>query len=61
MAQTLNTITLAQAIDLQLTLQYCLETFEQTCQCGVCDPCTNGQRDIKRAISTLDNILNQGK
>lgn len=32
------------------TLQYCLETFEQACQCGQCDPCTLGQRDVLKAI-----------
>ena len=30
--------------DVIFTLQYCLETFEQTCQCGHCDPCTKGER-----------------
>jgi hypothetical protein len=39
-----------------LTLQYCLETFEQTCQCGRCDPCTRGQDDIKQAIRTIEDL-----
>lgn len=54
-------ITDEQAKDLQMALQYCLETFEQACQCGECDPCTRGQEDIKRNIGVLDDILNQGK
>jgi len=40
-----------------LTLQYCLETLEQTCQCGRCDPCTRGQDDIKEAIRTIEDLL----
>jgi NADH:ubiquinone oxidoreductase subunit F (NADH-binding) len=43
-----------------LTLQYCLETFEQTCQCGRCDPCRRGQDDIKQAIRTIENLLQPG-
>jgi NADH:ubiquinone oxidoreductase subunit F (NADH-binding) len=43
-----------------LTLQYCLETFEQTCQCGRCDPCRQGQDDIKQAIRTIENLLQPG-
>jgi len=39
------------------TLQYCLETFEQTCQCGRCDPCTKGQYDIRTAIHTVENLM----
>jgi len=35
--------TLQQVI---LTLQYSVETFEQACQCGPCDPCTKGQGDL---------------
>jgi NADH:ubiquinone oxidoreductase subunit F (NADH-binding) len=35
-----------------LTLQYCLETFEQSDSCGKCDPCTRGQRDIKATSGT---------
>lgn len=50
-----------EASDLQMTLQYCLETFEQSCQCGECDPCTRGQEDIRRGIAKLDEIINQGK
>jgi len=46
--------TLEQVI---LTLQYCLETFEQACRCGNCDPCTNGQRDIRTAIRTVNVLL----
>lgn len=45
--------------DIILTLQYCLETFEQTCQCGRCDPCTQGQTDIRRAISSLEEMDQQ--
>ena len=40
-----------------LTLQYCLETFEQSCQCGRCDPCVRGQGEIKAAIQTLEDLL----
>lgn len=40
-----------------LTLQYCLETSEQTCQCGRCDPCRQGQDDIKQAIQTIEDLL----
>jgi NADH:ubiquinone oxidoreductase subunit F (NADH-binding) len=48
--------------DVILTLQYCLETFEQTCQCGRCDPCTKGRKDIARAIRTMESLqLQQGK
>jgi NADH:ubiquinone oxidoreductase subunit F (NADH-binding) len=42
--------------DVILTLQYCLETFEATCQCGRCDPCTKGQDDIRSAISALEEL-----
>src|SRR5436309_4842516 len=37
-----------------LTLQYCLETFEQNCQCGRCDPCSRGRNEIKQAIQMLE-------
>jgi hypothetical protein len=40
-----------------LTLQYCLETFEQNCQCGSCDPCVRGQDEIRQAIQTLEDAL----
>lgn len=40
-----------------LTLQYCLETFEQSCQCGHCDPCVRGQGEIKVAIQALEDVL----
>ena len=40
-----------------LTLQYCLETFEQNCQCGSCDPCVRGQDEIRDAIQTLEDAL----
>ena len=40
-----------------LTLQYCLETFEQSCQCGRCDPCVRGQGEIKAAIQALEDVL----
>jgi NADH:ubiquinone oxidoreductase subunit F (NADH-binding) len=42
--------------DVILTLQYCLETLEQACQCGRCDPCTKGRKDIVRAIRTMENL-----
>jgi hypothetical protein len=45
--------------DVILTLQYCLETFEATCQCGRCDPCTKGQDDIRDAISALEGLERQ--
>lgn len=35
-----------------MTLQYCLETFQETCQCGECGPC-QGQADIEQSISVL--------
>jgi hypothetical protein len=38
------------------TLQYCLETLEQACQCGRCDPCTRGQEDITRAIRIIEDF-----
>jgi len=40
-----------------LTLQYCLETFEQSCQCGRCDPCARGQGEVKLAIQVLEDVL----
>jgi hypothetical protein len=40
-----------------LTLHYCLETFEQNCQCGSCDPCVRGQDEIRQAIQTLEGAL----
>jgi hypothetical protein len=46
--------------DVVLTLQYCLETFEQTCQCGRCDPCTKGQEDIRRSIRTIEDLESSG-
>ncbi len=46
--------TLQQVI---LTLQYCVETFEQACQCGHCDPCTKGQGDLHTAIRTINAFL----
>ena len=58
---TEKTITLTQAISIQLTLQYCLETLEQNCQCGSCDPCNAGQTDILQAIRTMDDVINRGK
>jgi len=42
--------------DVIFTLEYCLETFEQTCQCGRCDPCTKGREDIARAIRTVESL-----
>ena len=47
------------AQDLQgviFTLQYCLETFELTCQCGRCDPCTQGQLDIQHSIRIVEDF-----
>lgn len=38
------------------TLQYCLETLQAACECGRCDPCTLGQRDIRRAIKKLEDL-----
>jgi NADH:ubiquinone oxidoreductase subunit F (NADH-binding) len=43
---------------IMLTLQYCLETFQGTCQCGTCDPCTKGQKDIEQAIEDVQNVAN---
>ena len=40
-----------------LTLQYCLETFQQTCQCGQCDPCTRGIEDIRQSIRDVENHI----
>ena len=40
-----------------LTLQYCLETFEQNCQCGRCDPCTRGRKDIEKAIRDIEDTM----
>lgn len=40
-----------------LTLQYCLETFQTTCQCQCCEPCTLGQRNIQKAIRVIENLL----
>ena len=39
------------------TLQYCLETFAQNCQCGTCDPCTKGQADLRESIEALQKQL----
>ena len=39
-----------------LTLQYCLKTFQSTCQCGHCDPCTRGQHDIRQALDTIEKL-----
>src|SRR6266481_4089283 len=39
------------------TLQYCLETLEQCCQCGRCDPCIRGQAEIRQAIGTIEDLL----
>lgn len=41
------------------TLQYCLETFEQSCSCGLCVPCTRGQERIKEAIQTLERLAHR--
>jgi hypothetical protein len=42
--------------DVALTLLYCLETFEENCQCGRCDPCTRGAREIKQAIEIVEEL-----
>ena len=39
------------------TLQYCLETLEQCCQCGRCAPCIQGQAEIRQAIGTMEDLL----
>lgn len=44
-----------------LTLQYCLETFEQSCSCGLCVPCTQGQERIKEAIQTLERLTQRSR
>lgn len=50
------------------TLQYALETFQGACQCGKCDPCTHGVKDLQQAINTLkgqathiDSYIKKGK
>ncbi len=40
-----------------LILQYCLETFEQNCQCGRCDPCTQGREDISQSIKDVHALI----
>ena len=40
-----------------LTLQYCLETFEQNCQCGHCDPCIRGRQDIRQSIRDVEDFI----
>jgi len=40
-----------------LTLQYCLETFEENCQCGRCDPCTRGRTEIEQSIRAVEDCL----
>ena len=42
-----------------LTLQYCLETFEQSCSCGLRVPCTRGQERIKEAIQALERLTHR--
>ncbi len=44
-----------------LTLQYCLETLEQNCQCGRCDPCTRGRSDIRKAIRDVEDSILSSK
>ena len=39
-----------------LTLQYCLKTFQSTCQCGHCDLCARGQHYIRQALDTLEKL-----
>lgn len=40
-----------------LMLQYCLETFQTNCQCECCEPCTQGQKNIRRGIRVIENLL----
>lgn len=40
-----------------LTLQYCLETFQTNCECQCCEPCTQGQKNIQKAIRVIENLL----
>ena len=56
MAEQRTAITVQELQEIAFTLQYCLETFEQACQCGRCDPCTKGQRDIQRSIRIVEAL-----
>jgi hypothetical protein len=60
MAEQRTAITVQELQGLILTLQYCLETFEQACQCGRCDPCTEGRQDIQRSILILEDFISPG-
>lgn len=40
-----------------LTLQYCLATFQATCQCKCCEPCTQGHKNIEKAITVINRLL----
>ena len=44
-----------------LTLQYCLATFQSACQCQCCEPCTQGQKNIQKAIRVLEDVLKPGE
>ena len=46
-------LTPVQVAHIRNSLQYAIETFEQTCGCGICDPCTNGSRDLEIAVYLL--------
>ena len=41
-----------------LTLQYCLAAFQAACQCKCCEPCTQGQKNIEKAITVINRLLN---
>jgi hypothetical protein len=57
MAQQRTAITVQELQRVVFTLQYCSETFEQTCQCGRCDPCIKGQHDIQRSIRIVEDFM----
>lgn len=40
-----------------LTLRYCLETFRTACECQCCEPCTQGQKNIQKAIRVIEDLL----
>lgn len=43
-----------------LTLRYCLATFRAACQCQCCEPCTQGQKNIQKAIHAIEDLLRPG-
>lgn len=57
MSQQQTAITVQELQGVIFTLQYCLETFEQACQCGRCDPCTKGQQDIQSSIRIVEALI----